>query len=180
MILRRCSTFLPCTLAQLHNQKRASCNKSVDNKPISGCVRMACSSLLQRLVASCQFADLLNNATTCIKSVDKLKQTCCQQAVASHANASWYRLFVNRLVATCGVFSCVRQLYASAGSIKRLYTLDELIWTQTISLWKFIWTNQSFIHYQVTQTTLDTIERNTIFFVGNCVFRFSRLTFHRH
>ena len=32
----------------------------------------------------------LDNATTCIKSVDNLKQTCCQQVVA-----------------TCGVFGCV-------------------------------------------------------------------------
>ena len=53
-----CSTAEP----NLHSQKRASCSKSASTKPISGCVRFACSglmitSLLQvvnRLAASCE------------------------------------------------------------------------------------------------------------------------------
>ena len=77
-------------LSTLHSQKRASCNKSVDNKPvdnkpISRCVRIACNSLL---------------TTACCKL--SILPTCCnllKQLVTS--------LWINRLVATCGIFGCV-------------------------------------------------------------------------
>ena len=69
-----------------------------------------------RPVASCQFHQALQTfyqlvettcsgpvdnkfwQSTCNKSVDNLRQTCRQQAVASHANASWYRLVVTSLL----------------------------------------------------------------------------------
>ena len=76
---------------RLHSQKRASCNKSVDNKPISGCVR-TCNSLLttsllqvvNRLDASCRVIHRLvtscfNLSRSCNKSV---KLTTCNKSVA--------------------------------------------------------------------------------------------------
>ena len=69
----------------IHSQKRASCSKSAITKPISGCVRIACSglmitSLLQvvnRLAASCELhAGLMQGvSSTCGKSANvKLQQ----------------------------------------------------------------------------------------------------------
>ena len=61
----------------LHSQKRAICNQSIDNKPISGFVRMACktaccSSLLQVV----NFTDLLQLVDKLLQLVDKLQQAC--------------------------------------------------------------------------------------------------------
>ena len=89
---------------ELHSQKRASCSKSAGGllqvaiiKPISGCVRIACSglmttSLLQvvnRLAASCDLqtccklrtADLLQVANDRLAAICEL-QTCCKLRTA--------------------------------------------------------------------------------------------------
>ena len=63
-------------------------------------VEITCSRPVDNKFWHCQ--------ATCNTSVENLQQACRQQAVASHANASWYRLcrnkllqVVNRLIATC-------------------------------------------------------------------------------
>ena len=72
-------------IGPLHSQKRASCSKSPISKPISECVRIACSglmikSLLQvvnRLAASCELHSGLTKvvSSTCSKSANiKLQQ----------------------------------------------------------------------------------------------------------
>ena len=64
----------------------SSCNKS-DIK--SGLLQL----VICRLVRTCSKpVDNKFWQSTCNKSVDNLQPTCRQQAVASYANASWYRL----------------------------------------------------------------------------------------
>ena len=51
------------------------------------------ANLLQLVETACNKpVDNKFGQSTCNKSVDKLQQACRQQAVTSHANASWYRL----------------------------------------------------------------------------------------
>ena len=69
--------FLYCLL---DGQKRARCNKSVDIlKPISGCVPMACDSLLTtsllQVVNRLGEVDCQNLLSTGLLQVDKLQQT---------------------------------------------------------------------------------------------------------
>ena len=124
------------SLGLLHSQKRASCSKSAITKPISGCVRIACSglmmaSLLQvvnRLAASCELhAGLMQVvSSTFSKSANiKLQQVCKYQVAASLMFKDLMQFDeVNRLDTTCffklhqagkihnlhqvcGVFGCV-------------------------------------------------------------------------
>ena len=77
----------------------ASCNKSVDNKPISGCVRMACNRLLttsllqvvSRLYASCRVIHRL--VTSCFNKL-------FQQVATSLQMTSCNKPDFNKLVAT--------------------------------------------------------------------------------
>ena len=74
------TTHLVGVLPGVHSQKRASCSKSAISKPISGWVRIACSSLmitsllqvLKRVAASCELhAGLMQVvSSTCSKSAN--------------------------------------------------------------------------------------------------------------
>ena len=52
--------------------------------------------MLKQLAASLLITSFDNQ--TCNNSVDNLQQTCRQQAVASHANASWHQLIDDMLL----------------------------------------------------------------------------------
>ena len=67
--------------------------------------------IICRLVTTClnNFSKLVDNKlgeTTCNRSAGNLQQTCRQQAVASHANVSWYRLVVTSCCKICQQACC--------------------------------------------------------------------------
>ena len=117
-----------CNWGSLHRQKRASCRKSPIAKPISGCVRIACSglmitSLLQvanRLAASCELhAGLMQVvSSTYSKSANiKLQQVWCSQTWCNLMKSTGLIQIVGKLHQAgkihnlhqvCGVFGCVR------------------------------------------------------------------------
>ena len=67
--------------------------------------------------------------STCKRSVDNLQQTCRQQVVASHANASWHRLVDNKSVAKSQQIWW--NLRVSAVCITRVWA--------TIAYYTFLW-----------------------------------------
>ena len=78
---------LSCELSSccLHSQKRATCSESAIIKPISGCVRIACSALMitsllqvvNRLAASCELHAMLD--ASCFINLQQV----CKYQVAS-------------------------------------------------------------------------------------------------
>ena len=64
------------------------CNKSVKIRLVTTCHLQTCYNLLKQFTASLWIISFNNQLA------DNLQQTCRQQAVPSHANASWYRLVV--------------------------------------------------------------------------------------
>ena len=71
-----------------------SCNEFVNLINLQLVICRLVTTCWNKLRQSCWNNQLTTSLlTTCNKPVDKLQQTCCnKQPVASHANASWYRL----------------------------------------------------------------------------------------
>ena len=77
------------SMLQLVNDISSSCDQRVKIRLVANCHLKTCYNLLKWLAASL----LITSWTIKLhKSVDRMQQTGWQQAGASHANASWYRL----------------------------------------------------------------------------------------
>ena len=110
----------------MHSQKRPSCSKSAITKPISGCVRIACSglmitSLLQivnRLAASCEpHAGLMKVvSSTCSKSADLMQLDEDNRLITQLVGNLHEAGKIHNLHQVCGVFGCVFTEHSSTST----------------------------------------------------------------
>ena len=130
------------TLFCIHSQKRASCSKSAADllqvaiiKPISGCVRIACSglmttSLLQvvnRLAASCELQTCCKLRTEDLVQIVncRLAANCELQACCKLRTADLQQVLNCRLAASCQLH--IKQNHLKTQEINTLFYFISLI-----------------------------------------------------
>ena len=115
-----------------------SCNKSTNDKLQQ--FYQACCNLM-KLTSSLQLVQQVANKAVKLTTCNKL----LQQAAASHANASWYRLVVNRLV-----FGCVVHVRIQI-SVNDVLESKANSWILSATKYGHVWTNQHLCIFKFPQ-----------------------------
>ena len=117
-----------------------------------------CWNKLQQACWNNQLAT--NLLATCNKPVDNLQQTCGQQAVASHANASWYRLVAT---SCCKMSTDLLQLGRCwlCTDILKISTLDSM--SVYIGMMSYCYRYWNFRYSETFRDTETLVRQNNLF-----------------